>query len=222
MRILARLLLVLLCASGPPRCVETESTLADPETAEADEKLIGQWIGLLPGGSVLIFPEDSKRPGILRIVYAQIRESRDKDPVAFVTFRAWRTSLGGRAYLNVEKIAEHPPGEFADLQRRTIVRYEHVEDASTRYRFQGEEYSGHGMLRFLYLDADKIATAIGSGKIAGRVEGAGDERRVTITAAREALRAFLAAQGSDDFFKRKSGSESEDNALLLLRAPSTK
>jgi hypothetical protein len=78
------------------------------------------------------------------------------------------------------------------------------------------------MLRFLYLDADKIATAIGSGKIAGRVEGAGDERRVTITAAREALRAFLAAQGSDDFFKRKSGSESEDNALLLLRAPSTK
>lgn len=223
MRIFARLLLLLLCASGPPRCVETEATLGDPETAEIDEKLVGEWIGLLPGGYVRIFPEKSERPGVLRIVHVDFDERNVDNPVTFVTFRAWRTSLGGRAYLDVEKIDEHPPGQYKDLLRRTIVRYEYVADASVRYRLLGKEFSAEGMVKFLYLDAEKIEAAIKAGRIAGRVEGEGKERRVTITATREALRAFLEAKGSDDLFERKTDGENKgENAIGLLRSPSMK
>jgi hypothetical protein len=51
MRILARLLLLLLIASGPGRCVETESSLGEPSAAEADERMIGEWYG---GGLIMV------------------------------------------------------------------------------------------------------------------------------------------------------------------------
>lgn len=212
MRMLAPLLLLLvLTASGPPRCVETETYLGDAESSDATERLIGEWYGG-EGLIVRIRREPEDAPGLLRVNFVMIIGS-GKNPVYFANYNAWYTALDGYEYLNLEKTSDHWPGQ-APAPQRTIVRIAAVKDASVRLRLGDKEALAEGGADFWLLDGKKVAEAIRAGELKGRIEGEESDPLVTITATREALRAYLAAKGPGHVFRQEP--------LRMLRMPRMK
>ncbi|HEY7607671.1 MAG TPA: hypothetical protein VIF14_00435 [Alphaproteobacteria bacterium] len=211
MRIVARLLLLLLVASGPPRCVETEGFLGEPSAAEADERMIGEWYG---GGLIMVSIRklEGDPAGQLRLSYILVSND-EKNPVSFANFRAWRTTLDGRTYLNLEKTSD-AWSEKAVVPPRMVVRFEPISDGFVRMGIEGKEVSAQGGAQFWLMHTGNIATAIRAGELKGRVEGDPSDPTVTITASREELRAFIAAKGPDYVF--------QGSGFKLLRLPNSR
>ena len=210
MRILARLLLLLLVASGPGRCVETESSLGDPSAAEADERMIGEWYG---GGLITISIRklDGDPAGMLRLSYILVSND-EKNPVSYANFRAWRTTMDGRTYLNLEKTSES--WHETAVPPRLIVRFEPMNEGFVRMGIEGKEIAAQGGAQFWLTHTGNITAAIRAGELKGRVEGDSADPPVTITATREELRAFIATKGPDYVF--------QGSGFKLLRLPNGK
>jgi hypothetical protein len=213
MRILARLLLVLMCANGPPRCVETEAFLSDPEGAEFDDGLLGEWYG----GNVhlSIARPEKEEPGILRVVYVAV-DAAHREPVHFVAFRAWRTVISGSQYLNMEKLGEYWGQSESKVPARIIVQYDRSDDGSAHLRLSGLEGTAKGAIHFWFMDHAVVKAAIKAGELEGRVIGEGKDKRIIIAASREALRAFIAAKGSELAFRNDP---KDRKPISLVRMP---
>jgi len=211
MRIVARLLLLLLVASGPGRCVETESSLGEASADDADDRMIGEWYG---GGLIMVSIRklEGDPAGVLRLSYI-LFSNDEKNPVSLANFRAWRTTMDGRTYLNLEKTAEYW-SEKGVVPPRMIVRFEPISEGFVRMGIEGKEVAAQGGAQFWLMRTRNIAAAIRAGELQGRVEGDPADPQVTITASREALRAFIAAKGPDYVF--------EGSAFKLLRLPTGK
>ena len=210
MRIFARLLLLLLVASGPGRCVETESSLGEPSAAEADERMIGEWYG---GGLITVSVRklDGDPAGMLRLSYILVSND-EKNPVSYANFRAWRTTIDGRTYLNLEKTSES--WHESAMPPRLIVRFEPMSEGFVRMGIEGKEIAAQGGAQFWLMHTGNITAAIRAGELKGRVEGDSADPPVTITATREELRAFIAAKGPDYVF--------QGSGFKLLRLPNGK
>lgn len=173
MRMLAKALsglVLLLLTSG---CfVETETTLSDPGSEAVDPRLLGNWYAS-SGERMELFAiaDDPERKGVYRIVYAKIHRGFAIDP-SFMKYRAWHATVGGRHYAHVQTVGE---GEGAALM---IVSY---------------EIDAQGKLILRLMEDKPVIEAIKAGALKGRTKRGDYKEDVTITAPRDELAAFIAA-----------------------------
>ena len=163
--------------------VETEATLADPDAKALDTRLVGTWYAAEKAEVTLFtIAADEKELGVYAVVFASIRPGTD-NPVEFAHYRAWRTVVNGRDYLNARRI-----GAGKDMPATTVVAYDLTETT----------------LVLRLMDSKAAIAAIEGGKLKGRVKKGSYVDEVTITSPRAELAAFVGAEG-DKLFSQKTG-----------------
>lgn len=187
----ARLALAALICAGLAACIpETDTWLSDPATTKPDPRLIGAFFGDDTGRDKhFIVTEaakgkDGKPTGALHLVWAQLKPDNDEKTVVWASYRAWPARLsGGITLLNLERITNGPfMGRIAP--NRFFVIYAVDADGAVRVRMPRNR---------------PWSQAVQSGAIEGKVVKGRYLDQITLTAGREKLRRFIAANADKLF-----------------------
>lgn len=179
---------------------ETEALLSDPSSGKADEQLLGNWFA--KDQSNRVEATFRRRGDVTMDLFWNEFAPNKVLPKTSVHYRAWRTDIGGRSYLNLSLVA---PRDNENMARRTLASY---------------EIGKGGTLVFYVLDNKKLRKLIKAGALRGRLSTAkvrydgvvAKIDRPVVSMPRERLVAFLRDKGRGSIFRKA--------ALVLKRSAS--
>lgn len=176
--------LALACADLAACVPETDTWLSDPATAKADAQLAGVFFGSDTGKDkhmivVEAAPDGAgKTGGVVNLVWAQLKPDNAEKTVVWAAYRAWPARLpGGARVLNLERTGAGP--FMARLApHRFFVLYTVGADGAVTVRMPRNR---------------PWSRAVQTGAVAGRVVKGRYFDQITLTASRETLAKYIAA-----------------------------